>query len=447
MTNRSNKELRQYIHAQEFFEDGVFSEDPGWARNLRQSAMANLKQIGLPTQRRGNEEWKYTDVRPIARTDFQLGTNGPSSEISESDLAPLSFGGINWIRLVFINGTYSPDMSSLSGAGKDITVTNLSEGMKTQPDLVRNHLSHYADYETKAFTALNTSFVHDGALVHIPDNQVVTEPIQILFLSAPQYHTSVSHPRVLVVTGKHSEATIIEGYTGPPATGYLTNGVTELVIGEGSSVKYYKAQRQGQDSYHITTTEVILGRDSNFSSVNIDLGGKITRNNLNILTQEENSSCKLSGLYMVTGTQHVDNQVIIDHAKPYTTSRELYKGVLAGSSRSVFHGSIIVREGAVKVNAHQVDKNLLLSDKAEADTKPAFWVYCDDVLCGHGAACGQMDESALFYLRSRGLDEQAARGMLTRAFVNEVIDNIENKQFRDYVDELVENTLEDWLNE
>ena len=150
---------------------------------------------------------------------------------------------------------------------------------------------------------------------------------------------------------------------------------------------------------------------------------------------------------MVTGSQHVANQVIIDHAKPYTTSEELYKGVLDGSSRSVFHGSIIVREGAVKVNANQIDKNLLLSDKAEADTKPAFWVYCDDVRCGHGAACGQMDETALFYLRSRGLDEREARGMLTRAFVNEVINKIDNEQFRDFVDELVEDTLDNWLKE
>ena len=242
-------------------------------------------------------------------------------------------------------------MSILNDSAKDITITNLSDGMKIQPDLVKNHLSHYSDYKTKAFTALNTSFVHDGALVHIPDKLVVTEPIQILFVSAPQNHASVSHPRVLVVTGKNSQATIIEGYAGPQDIGYLTNSVTELVIGDGSNIKYYKTQLQGQDSYHITTTDVTLGRDSNFSSVNIDLGGKITRNNLNILTKDENSYCQLYGLYMVTGSQHVDNQVIIDHAKPYTTSEELYKGVLDGSSRSVFHGSIIVREGAVKVNA------------------------------------------------------------------------------------------------
>ena len=164
-----------------------------------------------------------------------------------------------------------------------------------------------------------------------------------------------------------------------------------------------------------------------------------------MLTEGEGSSSMLNGLYLVNGTQHVDNQVIIDHAKPYTTSRELYKGILDGKSRSVFHGSIIVREGSVKVNANQVDKNLLLSDQAEADTKPAFWIYCDDVKCGHGAACGHMDENALFYMRSRGIDEETARGLLTRAFVSEVIESIANEPLRSQVDGLVQAKLQEWL--
>ena len=181
------------------------------------------------------------------------------------------------------------------------------------------------------------------------------------------------------------------------------------------------------------------------ASVNIDLGGRLVRNNLNVTTAEENSSCKLNGLYMVTGSQHIDNQVIIDHAKPYTTSRELYKGILDGKSRSVFHGSIIVREGAEKVDAHQIDKNLLLSNEAEADTKPAFWIYCDDVKCGHGAACGQMDDTALFYLRSRGIDEKSARRMLTQAFISEIIECIENDTYKSHIDNIVRSMLEDWL--
>ena len=213
----------------------------------------------------------------------------------------------------------------------------------------------------------------------------------------------------------------------------------------GTRFNRLQIQQQSQQAYHITNTEAVQAQGSFFSSVNLDLGGELVRNNLNVLMGGEGAGCMLNGLYMVTGSQHVDNQVIIDHAKGHTTARELYKGILDGKSRSVFHGSIIVREGAVKVDSEQADKNLLLSDQAEADTKPAFWVYCDDVRCIHGAACGQIDENALFYLRSRGLSEQAARRFLTRGFATEVVDSIEYEPYRTHVHGLVQGILHEWL--
>ena len=258
---------------------------------------------------------------------------------------------------------------------------------------------------------------------------------------------TVAHPRVLLVAGEDTRATVIESYKGVSDGQYFTNAVSEVLVGPGAKVDYYKVQRQGHQAYHVTTTDVAVDRNATFASINIDMGGRLTRNNLNLLTLDSDCSCTLDGFYMVNGSQHVDNQVIIDHAKPYTTSRELYKGILDGRSRSVFHGSIIVREGAVKVNANQVDKNLILSDQAEADTKPAFWIYCDDVKCGHGAACGQMDPNALFYLRSRGIDEKTARGLLTRAFLAEIIEKIGNDVFRSQIDALVQDTLREWLGE
>ena len=257
----------------------------------------------------------------------------------------------------------------------------------------------------------------------------------------------MSHPRALIVAAEESSASLLETYASLSAGQGFTNAVTEIVVGAAARLDYYKVQRQGEDAFHVTNTHVALEQDSWFSSVNVDAGGRLTRNNLNLVTLEQDCSCSLTGFYMVTGRQHVDNQVIIDHAKPYTTSRELYKGILDGRSRSVFHGSIIVREGAVKVNANQVDKNLLLSDEAEADTKPAFWIYCDDVKCGHGAACGQMDPMALFYLRSRGIDERTARGLLTRAFLSEVIEGIANETLRSQMDALASDTLREWLGE
>jgi Fe-S cluster assembly protein SufD len=312
--------------------------------------------------------------------------------------------------------------------------------------VIQKHLAQFAGYENEAFVALNTAFTHDGAFIYVPEDTIVEHPIRLLFLSSSLSSDSeVScQPRILIVTGDRSKASVVETYGRTSDDRYFNNAVTEIQVGNGSSLDYCKAQQQSEESFHITTTEVSLGQDSHFSSINIDLGGKLVRNNLNLVTAGEGSSCVLNGLYLTNGIQHVDNQIIIDHAQPFTTSRELYKGVLDGKSRSVFHGSIIVREGAVKVNANQVDKNLLLSNEAEADTKPAFWVYCDDVKCGHGAACGQMDENALFYLRSRGIPENEARVLLVRAFVTEVIDSIPNEVLREQIGHLVQSKLNDW---
>ena len=445
MTQRPATQEEAYLAASESFESNGAARDPAWARDLRKAAIAKFRDLGFPTARRGNEEWKYTDVGPIARLPLQPAPQAPQP--AAADVAQAGLGEPGWPQLVFVNGCYDGALSSTASLPDGVTVTNLSEAMQSSPDLVRQSLGRYADYESNAFTALNTAFVHEGAFVHVPDGAQVEDPIRLLFLTTSGEQGTVAHPRVLIVVGRESRATIIEDHKGITDGRYFANAVTEVVVGAGARVEYYKAQRQSEQAYHITTTNVALERDSRFDSVNIDMGGRLTRNNLNLITMDQDCSCTLNGFYLVNGVQHVDNQVIIDHAKPYTTSRELYKGILDGKSRSVFHGSIIVREGAVKVNANQVDKNLLLSDQAEADTKPAFWIYCDDVKCGHGAACGQMDEIALFYLRSRGIDEKAARGLLTRAFLSEVIDGISNESFRSQIGGLVQDTLREWLGE
>ncbi len=269
--------------------------------------------------------------------------------------------------------------------------------------------------------------------------------MHLLYLSTTEKQDSVSHPRSLIKIGENSAVTIVETYEYLYASKYFTNSVTEVTLGTGATVEYYKMQRQSEQAFHITNTYVSVGRDSSFSSVNIDLGGNLVRNNLNVLMNGTGGYCSLNGLYLTENSQHVDNQVIIDHAEPHTTSNELYKGILNDKSRTVFHGSIIVRKDAQKVDARQEDRNLLLSDQAEADTKPAFWIYADDVRCGHGAACGHIDETSLFYLRCRGIDEQTARNLLIRGFVTEVIDSIRNDSVRSRVDELVQQKLADWL--
>jgi len=427
--------LQRYIEAFEALERDGFSRDPAWVQGLRQAALLRFKELGFPTARRGNEEWKYTNVGPLARAPLQPVPLATHAAVSPAALEGFTFGE-PWPCLVFVDGVFSAGLSSLATLPRGVVALNLREAMTSRPDLLQQHLARYAEYESKAFNALNTAFLADGAFVYLPDGLKADAPLHLLFLATTGTPDLVSHPRVLVVAGRGSQATIVQTYAGLAAGRYFANAVTEVVVAPGASVKHYTVQRQSEAAYHVATTQVALGRDSSYSSVNVDLGGGLVRNNLNVLMGDEGASCLLNGIYLVTRSQHVDNQVIVDHAKPYTTTQELYKGVLGGRARSVFHGSIYVRPGARKVNARQEDKNLLLSKEAEADTKPAFWIYCDDVKCSHGAACGQISEDALFYLRARGIEEEEARNLLTRAFVAQVLDSIDWEPLHTHVDHL-----------
>ena len=409
--------------------------------DLRIDAISKFDDLGFPTARRGNEEWKYTDVGPIASTSFQFHTAHVPEKVSARNIGRYAFGSNVGARLVFLDGRYSQSYSFSSLLPKGVSVMNLAEAIETRGDLVERYLAQEAEYSSSGFTALNTAFIQDGAFVHVPANTVVEEPIQLLFLTLSKDQERISQPRVLIVADENSSATVLETHAGITDNKYFANGVTEVVVGPGASLKHYRVQRQSEQAFHVGTTRAELGRDSRYTSVAMDVGSAIARNNLHVLMSGEGCSCSLNGLYVVAGSQHVDNEVIIDHAVAHTSSRELYKGILDGRSRAVFHGSIIVRKNAQKVDAQQADKNLLLSDQAEADTKPAFWIYADDVKCGHGAASGKLDENALFYLRSRGLDQETARRLLIRAFAKEIIDSVRAEPVRGHLDRLLTKTL------
>jgi Fe-S cluster assembly protein SufD len=353
-------------------------------------------------------------------------------------------------RLVFLDGHLVEELSSLLAVPNDKYAVNLAEAITSSEETLEKHLAHPVDLKTNPFVSLNTAFMNEGAFINIPDESIVEEPIYLFFLTTAKEENTVVYPRVLIVAGEKSKATIIEIHSSlfNNSTQHqcFTNAVTEIVMEKDSQLSYYKTQTQPHESFHVTHTQATLGQNSNFTSLNFDLGGGLVRNNLNILMNATGARCTLNGLYMLTGSQHIDNQVIVEHTQGHTTTRELYKGVLDGQARSVFHGSIIVREGAVKVDADQSDKNLLLSDHAEADTKPAFWIYCDDVRCSHGAACGKLDENALFYLRSRGISDQAARTLMTHGFVTDIIESIGHAPYRSNIDVIVRNTLDQWLS-
>ena len=302
MTQRLATQEEAYLAASESFEQNGAARDPSWARELRKAALARFRELGFPTARRGNEEWKYTDVGPVARVPAHAPGSTAPLTLSPTDVEEAAFGEMGWPLLVFVNGRYDGGLSSLSSLPDGVTATNLSEAMQTSPDIVQQRLARYADYESNAFTALNTAFVHEGAFVHIPKGVQVEDPIRLLFLSTPENQETVSHPRTLIVTGEDSKVTVIESYKGVSDGQYFTNAVTEALVGAGAKMDYYKAQRQSEQAFHITNTHVALERDSSFASVNIDMGGRLTRNNLNLLTLDRDCSCTLDGFYMVNGS-------------------------------------------------------------------------------------------------------------------------------------------------
>ena len=318
---------------------------------------------------------------------------------------------------------------------------SLASALDSDGGLLEEHLARYASYRRNAFTALNTAFVEDGAFVYLPKDAVVKEPIHLLFLSTASKDPAVCHPRNLIVAGSSAQATVIESYAGLEGGVYFTNAVTEIVTGEQSRIDHTRLQRESERAFHVATMEVSQHRDSAFASRSISIGAKLVRNDLNVLLNGEGCDCTLDGLYLAGGEQHVDNHTTIDHAKPHCSSRELYKGILDGKSTGVFNGKIIVRKDAQKTDARQTNNNLLLSEESLINTKPQLEILADDVKCTHGATIGQLDEEALFYLRTRGIGDAAARSLLTYAFASEIIGRIRIQPIQCRLDLLLSRSL------
>lgn len=403
-------------------EADLSGKQPSWVPALRQSAMTLFAELGFPSTR--EEEWKYTNVAPIAKIPFKLGQyhlNG----ITRRGLDRLPFGNLNCPRLVFINGLFSAKLSRLAKLPRGVQVKSLAEALQSEPELVEAHLGRYARSDDHAFNALNTAFLRDGAFIYVPQGVTVPVPLHLLFLSAGEAEPTVSHPRNLIIAESSSQVSIVEHYAGLHRGVYFTNPVTEMVVGENSSVRHYKIQNEETQAFHVATVQAYAKRSGNYLSHSISLGGGLVRNNLTAVLDGEGADCLLYGLYLLQGRQHLDNHTGIEHARPHCTSREVYKGILEGRSRGVFHGRILVRPHAQKTDSKQTNKNLLLSDDALVNTTPQLEIYADDVKCTHGATIGQLDKDALFYLRSRGIAQDAARSILIYAFASEIVRRIE----------------------
>ena len=434
----------KYLADFQALQSSMAGGQPEWARDVRHRALARFGEMGFPTSRRGNEKWKYTNVAPVANQTFEYPSVPKEVESNPQAVRRLGPWDNDWVSLVFIDGHYCGTFESHPNGLKTSNLAEAFRGTGSVQDVAEKHLARYASFEDDAFTALNTAFVKDGALVHCPEGHSASSPVHLLHVATNRTDATVSHPRTLIVADPNSKLTVVESYIGLSRSPYLTNAVTEIAVGDGARVEHYQLLMDSPGAFHVGSTRVYQRRDSTFTSTGLFRGAAVARNDLSVVLDNEGSSCTLGGLYMTSGTEHIDNNINVDHAKPHTTSRLYYKGILDGSSRAVFGGTVLVREGAQKADAQQSDKNLLLSDDAEVNSKPSLLIYADDVKCAHGATAGHIDEDALFYMRSRGLDLPTANRLLVHAFANEIIEGIQLQAFREYVDRMFLNALPDF---
>jgi Fe-S cluster assembly protein SufD len=401
---------------------------PRWLQDLRDRAASRFAALGFPTVR--DEEWRFTNIAPIAAAEFRP-TGADAVHATEEDLAGYLYSDAAH-RLVVVNGRYVPALSRVNGLPPGVRVSSLAAAVTEQADVVQRYLGQLADFGTKAFTALNTALAADGAYVYIPDGVLLDQPLHVLFVTtaSPSSGPIMTNARTLIVAGDRSQSHIVETYVGSRGSAYFTNAVTEMVVGESAVVDHYKVQQESVDAFHVASMHVHAARSANFSSHSFSLGGRLVRNDATALLDGEGAECTLNGLYLADGERLVDNHTTIDHAKAHCPSHEIYKGIIGGKARAVFNGKIIVRPDAQKTDAKQTNRALLLSDNASINTKPQLEIFADDVKCTHGAAIGQLDEDAIFYLRARGLTYFEARDMLIHAFAGDILERVKVEPLR-----------------
>jgi Fe-S cluster assembly protein SufD len=403
------------------------SSAPASLQAARRAAFERFAALGYPTTK--NEDWHYTSVSPIADEEF-VPLVSRSGDVGRDELAPFTFGATGWHTMVFVNGRFEPSLSDLSALPKGVTVTDLASAWTASPRSVEQ-IGTITSYENAAFTALNAAFMTDGAVVRVAKDTKVERPIHLLFVTDASAAKGMMHPRNLIVVERHANATVIESYVSLSDAMYFTNAVTEVSVGEGATLRHFKMQREAGRAFHVGTIEATQAKDSHYVSFSFATGAALSRSNIYTTLNGEGCGATLNGLTMHDGEQHSDHQTQIIHAQPNCFSRELYKSVLDDRSHGVFNGKVYVHAIAQKTDGKQTNKTLLLSPSAHVDTKPQLEIFADDVKCTHGATIGQIDEMALFYLKSRGIDNALARRLLTYAFAADVLETIELDEVRE----------------
>lgn len=404
----------------------------GWLQQLRDKARAQFERHGLPAKK--VEDWKYTSLWSLSQEGFSHDANAVSLDKTElAHVAALE----DAYRFVIVDGRFSAELSELEDLEDGLSIKPLAEGL----DNAQSMLGEQIDLEKPGLNAINTMLMHDGLVLQVQAGKTISKPVELLVISTAENQKLASHLRNLIQVEADAEVTLLEHYVSLADTEGFTDVVTEVKLDEKATLNHFKLQHESLAHYHIATLASKQAAGSNWHTNNISLGGKLARNDIHSQLLGEEAHVTMDGLYLVTGEQHVDNHTRIDHAVPNTTSDEVYKGVLDGNSHAVFNGKVNVHKDAQKTDSSQSNKNLLLSRSCEIDTKPELEIYADDVKCAHGSTVGQIDEQQLFFLRARGLDETAARSLLTYAFAVDVLQRIKSAPMRQALSNVIEKRL------
>lgn len=411
--------------------DAIISSSPEYLRSLQQRAWTSFESAGFPTTK--NEEWKYTNLNVFTALPFEKQS---VKSLTKEEVAKLSILPDQSTRIVLENGIYNAALSNVSHLPQGLIVGNLADYL--DHPAVKKHLGKYAEFNEESMVALNTAFIRDGVFIYAGENVKFDKAIYILSVSTGEH--ALSYPRYLFVAEKGADIKIVESVHSNQLS--FVNAVAEIYVGDDAVLEFAKVQTEGAKAVRVDHTEAALFKNSLFHIHTITTGGKLIRNDLHIVLNDQHSNAYLNGLYLADGTMHIDNHTLVDHAKPNCHTNELYKGILNGSSHGVFNGKIMVRKDAQKTNAYQSSKSIILSDEATMNAKPQLEIYADDVKCSHGATTGRLDEESLFYLRSRGIGLKEAQALLTQAFAEDVISRINIPSLNDKLLELIRSSLD-----
>jgi Fe-S cluster assembly protein SufD len=433
VNGRVQEQLGNYVAAFGDFRKVAVGSDLRWLGTLREGAFAQFAEAGFPVA--SVEDWRFTNVSPIAKTEFHLARKQEHPAFREQIESYRIAGAA--CRITFVNGHFAPTLSSLAALPEGVFAGSLSRQIAENPAGVEPYLGRYLNTKRDPFCALNTAFIEDGAFIHVQRGTVLETPIHLLFVSAGDQIPLVNHPRNLVIADGSSELTIVEEFVSLGSASIFCNSATELVAGEGAVVSHYRIEQQNAQTFQISTLRVQQDKAANVSSHSVLLGGVLVRNNVHPVLAGEGGECLINGLFLGRGREHLDNYMLVEHASPHCESRQFYNGILDDQAHGVFHGRIIVHKNAQKTDAKQTNRNLLLCDDAQIDTKPQLDIFADDVKCTHGATVGQIEEDAVFYLRTRGIDERSARRLLLEAFAGECLDRMTEGPARTHVAQLI----------